>query len=69
LRDWARSFKGVEEAAWFNWKDPRPFVKMAGDLLKRLFRWFLKRAGVLKEAGDSPERSRQSRKPVPTSGR
>ena len=69
FRDWARSFKGVEEAAWFNWKDPRPFVKMVGDLLKRLSGWLLKRAGVVKEAGDLPERGRQSRKPVPTSGR
>ena len=69
LRDWARSFKGVEEAAWFNWKDPRPFVKMVGGLLKRLSGWLLKRAGVFKQAGDSPARGRQSRKSVPTSVR
>jgi len=69
LRDWARSFKGVEEAAWFSWSDPRPFVKMVGDLLKRLSGWLLKRVGVLEEAADSPKPGRQSRKPVPTSGR
>jgi len=69
LRDWARSFKGVEEAAWFNWKDPLPFVKMVGYMLKRLSVWLLKRAGLVKEAGDLPERDRQRRKPVPTSSR
>ena len=29
LGEWARSFRGVEEAAWFAWDDPLPFVKMA----------------------------------------
>jgi len=69
LRDWVRSFKGVEEAAWFSWSDPRPFVKMVGDLLKRLSGWLLKRVGVLEAAADSAKPGRQSRKPVPTSGR
>ena len=36
---WARAFKGVEEAAWFNWKDPKPFLKMVGVLLKRIRSW------------------------------
>ncbi len=44
--DWVRSFKGVEEAAWFNWRDPYPFVKMAWTLLKRLPSWGLKRSGA-----------------------
>jgi len=44
--DWVRSFKGVEEAAWFNWRDPSPFVKMAWTLLKRLPSWGLKRSGA-----------------------
>lgn len=48
FRDWCRSFKGVEEAAWFNWKDPYPFVKMVGALLKRLLAWSLKRSGSVK---------------------
>jgi len=69
LRDWARSFKGVEEAAWFSWKDPRPFVKMLGDLLKRFTSWLLKRAGLRKGAGASPARGRQARDTVPTPGR
>jgi len=43
--DWVRSFKGVEEAAWFNRRDPYPFVKMAGTLMKQLVAWGLKRSG------------------------
>lgn len=50
-RDWARSFKGVEEAAWFSWKDPHPFMKMLGDFLKRLSGWLLKRVGILRAGG------------------
>jgi D-aspartate ligase len=68
LRDWARSFKGVEEAAWFDLKDLRPFVKMVGGLLKRISGWLWKRAGFIKEAGDLPKRGRESRNPVSTSG-
>lgn len=60
---WLRSFKGVEEAAWFSWSDPRPFAKMLGDLLKRIGGWLLKRVGISTKAG-YPQRS-----PVPTSGR
>lgn len=32
VRDWARSFRGVEEAAWWARDDPRPFARMAGRL-------------------------------------
>ena len=28
LWTWLRSFRGVEEAAWFNWRDPSPFFLM-----------------------------------------
>ena len=42
---WVRSFKGVEEAAWFSWKDPYPFVKMLKDLLRRTVSWHLKWLG------------------------
>ena len=69
FRDWVRSFKGVQEAAWFSWSDPRPFVKMVGDLLKRLAGWLLKRAGVVGETGNSPAPGQGSGKPVPTPGR
>jgi predicted ATP-grasp superfamily ATP-dependent carboligase len=37
--DWIRSLKGVEEAAWFNKKDLRPFFVMAGGLLKQMRSW------------------------------
>ena len=41
---WLRSFWGVEEAAWFSWRDPRPFVAMLGQLLRRFATWALKSA-------------------------
>jgi predicted ATP-grasp superfamily ATP-dependent carboligase len=69
FRDWVRSFKGVQEAAWFSWSDPRPFSKMVGDLLKRLAGWLLKRAGILQETGGSPAPGPRGGKPVPTPGR
>lgn len=69
LGAWVRSFKGVEEAAWFSWSDPRPFMKMVGDLLKRLTGWLSKRIGLSAGAGNTRERGQRSGKPVPTSGR
>ncbi len=39
---WVRSFKGVEEAAWFNWKDPKPFGAMIVTLGKRIGSWLWK---------------------------
>jgi D-aspartate ligase len=39
LRDWFQSLKGVEEVAWFNKKDLRPFFMMAGGLLNRMRSW------------------------------
>jgi predicted ATP-grasp superfamily ATP-dependent carboligase len=41
---WLRSFSGVEEAAWFSWRDPRPFVAMLGQLFRRFGSWALKSA-------------------------
>lgn len=43
---WMRSFKGVEEGAWFNWKDPVPFIAILGGLLKRFWLYGLKRLGL-----------------------
>jgi D-aspartate ligase len=40
---WLRSFRGVEEAAWFNWRDPVPFFLMLGGLLRRSGSWAAKR--------------------------
>jgi predicted ATP-grasp superfamily ATP-dependent carboligase len=41
--EWIRSFKGVEEGAWFSWKDPMPFLSMLGTLTKRSFSYLMKR--------------------------
>jgi len=40
---WLRSFSGVEEAAWFSWRDPAPFFAMLGRLARRLASWAGKR--------------------------
>jgi D-aspartate ligase len=37
--EWLRSFGGVEERAWFSWKDPAPFLVMSRRLSSRLFKW------------------------------
>ena len=42
--DWLRSFKGVQEAAWFSWRDPRPFLVMVGRLARRFVSWAAKMA-------------------------
>jgi len=39
---WFRSFKGLEEAAWFNWRDPLPFFMMVTQFIKRILSWMLK---------------------------
>jgi predicted ATP-grasp superfamily ATP-dependent carboligase len=46
LLQWARALKGVEEAAWFNWKDSSPFLKMVLVLIKRGTKWLLKGIGI-----------------------
>lgn len=38
LGDWMRSFKGLEEGAWFSWKDLLPFFIMAGRLIRRFIK-------------------------------
>jgi len=49
VRQWLKSFKGVEEGAWFSWKDPLPFVAIFGGLVKRSFLYGLKRIGLKAE--------------------
>jgi len=39
---WLHSFKRVEEAAWFSWRDPLPFLVMLGRLLQRFASWAAK---------------------------
>lgn len=47
--DWLRSFRGVQETAWFNWRDPVPFVMMLASFMKRTFFWTLKSTGLIKK--------------------
>lgn len=46
--NWLSSYKRLEEAAWFNWKDPVPFLKMVEGFLKRTLRWLSKKIGIEK---------------------
>jgi predicted ATP-grasp superfamily ATP-dependent carboligase len=43
---WLKSFAGLEEAAWFNWKDPAPFFLMLNQLRRRATSWAFHRLGV-----------------------
>jgi D-aspartate ligase len=43
LGQWLRSFKGVEELAWFSWRDPFPFLGMVGRFTKTFVIWLSKR--------------------------
>jgi predicted ATP-grasp superfamily ATP-dependent carboligase len=43
VTEWLRSFRRLEEGAWFNWKDPLPFLIMCARLLKRALLWVLKK--------------------------
>ncbi|MFA6146776.1 MAG: hypothetical protein WC899_01020 [bacterium] len=42
VTDWIKSFRNLEEGAWFRWNDPVPFFKMTGDLGKKFYKWLLK---------------------------
>lgn len=46
LLEWARSFKGVEEGAWFSLSDPAPFFNMSVSLSKRFFFWTTKKLNL-----------------------
>jgi D-aspartate ligase len=46
VTDWLTSFRGLQEGLWFNWKDPWPFLKMSGRLLRRLAVKALRRLGL-----------------------
>jgi D-aspartate ligase len=46
--EWFRSFKGVEEAAWFSWNDPLPFLMMGLQLIKRSLIWSGKKLDLIK---------------------
>jgi predicted ATP-grasp superfamily ATP-dependent carboligase len=57
--EWLKSFKRLEEGAWFSLRDPVPFVFMLGRLGKQALRWLFKRpAKVSTAARDEPIRQR-----------
>lgn len=47
--EWLRSFRRLEEGAWFSLRDPLPFLDMLGRLVAQTFRWAFKRLGILGE--------------------
>ena len=49
LGQWLRSFKRLEEGAWFSLKDPFPFFLMIGRLFKRGFTWLGKRLNIIRD--------------------
>lgn len=50
--EWVRSFKGVQEAAWFSVQDPIPFFVMVASFMKRILFWGLKLVGLKKKRPD-----------------
>jgi D-aspartate ligase len=44
-REWLRSFRGLQETAWFAWDDPIPFLALTQRLLKGALRRLGRRAG------------------------
>lgn len=43
FRAWLKSFKGLEEGAWFSWRDPVPFLMICYRLVKKAAKWVFKR--------------------------
>ena len=43
LGQWLRSFAGVQEGAWFNWRDPAPLLLMVKKLAGRAWQWLMKK--------------------------
>lgn len=41
--EWIRSFRRVEEGAWFSWRDPKPFIIMLGRFGKKILVWIGKK--------------------------
>ena len=44
--DWLKSFKGLEEGAWFSWRDPIPFLMICRRLIRKAASWLLKRITI-----------------------
>ncbi len=46
---WLKSFKGLEETLWFDWKDLRPFNRMLRGLLQKILIWVGKKLHLISE--------------------
>ena len=42
--EWLRSFRGVQEGAWFAWDDPLPFLTRGASFLRTFLRWMTRPA-------------------------
>jgi predicted ATP-grasp superfamily ATP-dependent carboligase len=49
IRQWWKSFKGLQEGAWWYIRDPWPFTFMAAALIKRQLKRVLIRFGILRD--------------------
>jgi predicted ATP-grasp superfamily ATP-dependent carboligase len=56
LIGWLRSFRGVQEAAWFSWSDPAPFFSMVRSFARRVGRWLGKRLQQMTWQGAHPRK-------------
>lgn len=45
--DWIKSYRTVQEGAWFSWADPLPFLVMVFRFMKQAVRWALRRLSRL----------------------
>lgn len=52
--EWIKSFKRVEEGAWFSATDPLPFLMMSAKLIKRTISWSRKRVNFQAHREASP---------------
>ena len=41
--EWLRSFKGLEEGAWFSWRDPAPIMELWNRSSRQSVKWIAKR--------------------------
>ena len=51
--EWLRSFRGIEECAWFDYRDPAPFLKLSRYYSKRISKWALKKIRLQISSGDT----------------
>lgn len=51
LGEWFRSFRRVEEGAWWSWKDPVPFFVMLAGFARKTLTWVFKSSGLISQRG------------------